>query len=99
MTKQMTTVVIGSLRVKWGGGEGGTDLSKLFSFPFCKKVYSKGKNLLPLRKKNLRGRMVRASNFGSQGLGLESNWRQNSCHDCMALHCTEPFIVLLPSSW
>ena len=25
-------------------------------------------------------------------------WRRNSAHDCTVLHCTEPFIVIFPSS-
>ena len=28
----------------------------------------------------------------------KSSWRQNSAYDCMALHCTEPFIIILPST-
>ena len=35
---------------------------------------------------------------GDLGLRFESRWRQNSAHDCMTLHCTEPFIITLPSS-
>ena len=42
--------------------------------------------------------MVRVPDFGSGGLGYESCWRQNSSHDCIACGCTEPFIIILPSS-
>ena len=35
----------------------------------------------------------------SQDPGLESRWRQNSAHDCMAFLCTEPLIIILPLSW
>ena len=42
--------------------------------------------------------MVSAPDFGSRGPRFESCWRQNSAHDCMVLHCTEHFIVTLPSS-
>ena len=48
--------------------------------------------------KCLGGRVVSAPNFGPQGPGFESHWRQNSAHDCTVLHCTNPFIVTLPSS-
>ena len=42
--------------------------------------------------------MVSASDLGSQGPGFKSHWRQNSAHDdCTMLHCTEPFIIILPS--
>ena len=37
-------------------------------------------------------------NFGSQGQGFKSSWRQNSAHDCVALYCTEFFIIILPFS-
>ena len=30
---------------------------------------------------------------------IESRWRQNSTHHCMALHCPEPFKVTFWSSW
>ena len=43
--------------------------------------------------------MISAADLGSQGPSFESHWRrQNSAHDCMALHCTEPFIITLPLS-
>ena len=42
--------------------------------------------------------MVNAPNFDSQGFGFKSYWRQNSAHGCMALLCTEPFIITLKSS-
>ena len=29
---------------------------------------------------------------------LETCWWSNSPHDCMALHCTDPFIIIHPSS-
>ena len=35
---------------------------------------------------------------GSRGPGFESCWRWNSSDDFMTLHCTEPFIITLPSS-
>ena len=35
---------------------------------------------------------------GSRGHGFESRCRQTSAHDCMLLHCTEPFIGNLTSS-
>ena len=31
-------------------------------------------------------------------LGLNPAVWWNSAHDCMVLHCTEPFIITLPSS-
>ena len=34
----------------------------------------------------------------SLGSGFESRWRLNSTHDCMMLHCAEPFIIALPLS-
>ena len=37
------------------------------------------------------------ADFGSRGPGFESLWRQNSTHDYMVFHCTEPFIINLPS--
>ena len=37
--------------------------------------------------------MVSMSDCGSQGPEFGSHWRQNSAHDHMALHCTEPFII------
>ena len=30
----------------------------------------------------------------SGGSGFKSQWRQNSAHDCTALHCTEPIIII-----
>ena len=40
--------------------------------------------------------MLNASDFASQGPGFKSYCRQNSAHDCMALHDTDPFISILP---
>ena len=37
-----------------------------------------------------------APDFRSQGPWFKSRWRRNSVYDCMALHCTEPFIIILP---
>ena len=48
--------------------------------------------------KCLGGRVVSALDLRLQGLRFESRCRGNSIHDCMALHCTEPFIMILPSS-
>ena len=48
--------------------------------------------------KHLGGQMVSAPGFRSQGPGFEFGLGQNSADDCMAFHCTEPFIVTLPSS-
>ena len=45
---------------------------------------------------HLGARVVSASNSGSQGHRLR--WRQNSASDCMVLHCTEPFSIILRSS-
>ena len=42
--------------------------------------------------------MVSAPGFGSQGPVFEFHWRRDLAHDCSALHCTEPFIIILPSS-
>ena len=42
--------------------------------------------------------MVSAVYFGSEGPGFESHWRWNSAHNCMAFHCAEIFIIILPSS-
>ena len=42
--------------------------------------------------------MVTAPDFRSWRHGLESRWRRNSPHDCMALHCTKPSIITLPLS-
>ena len=39
-----------------------------------------------------------AINFRLKGAGFEYCWRLNSAPDCMTLHCTEPFIITLPSS-
>ena len=41
--------------------------------------------------------MVSTPNFGSQVPEFKSCWK-NSAHDCMALHYTEPFIIILPLS-
>ena len=30
---------------------------------------------------------------------FESRQRRNSAHGCMALHCAEPFIIVLSMSW
>ena len=30
--------------------------------------------------------------------GFEFSWRQNSAHDCIVLHCTEPFLIIRPLS-
>ena len=43
------------------------------------------------------GGVVSVSDFRS-GLMFESYWRRNSAHDCTGLHCTELFIITLPSS-
>ena len=43
--------------------------------------------------------VVIAPNFWSWGAGFKSCWRRNSAPDCMAFHCTVPFIIILPSSW
>ena len=42
--------------------------------------------------------VVSTPDFGSQDPGFESLYKRNSAHDCMALHCTEPNIITLPSS-
>ena len=42
--------------------------------------------------------VVSAPDFRFRGLVFESHWRRNSSHDCMVLHCLEPFIIILPSS-
>ena len=39
------------------------------------------------------GRVVSPPDFGSHGPRFKSCWRH-----CMALYCTEPFIIILPSS-
>ena len=39
--------------------------------------------------------MVNAHNFRSLGPDFGSSWRQNSAHDYMALHYTEPSGVIL----
>ena len=36
--------------------------------------------------------------FWSQSQGLKSLYRPNSAYDCMALYCTEPYIMSLWSS-
>ena len=36
--------------------------------------------------------------FESQGPRFESLLRRTSTHDCMVFHCSEPFIITLPSS-
>ena len=43
-------------------------------------------------------RVVNASKFGSRGPVFESHWILNATHDYMAFHCTEHFIMSLPSS-
>ena len=40
-----------------------------------------------------------APDFGSRGLSFESRWRQDSFRTLTVLHCTEPFMFTLPSSW
>ena len=50
------------------------------------------------KPKHLGSQVLNASDFASQGPGFESCCRQNSAHDCMALHDTEPFIIILPLS-
>ena len=42
--------------------------------------------------------VVSAPNFESQGPRFESSWRQNSAHNCMAVHYTEPFVIIPTSS-
>ena len=42
--------------------------------------------------------MISTHNIRSGGQGLEFRQRRNSAHDCTALHCTEPFIIILSSS-
>ena len=42
----------------------------------------------------LDGRVVGAPDYGPQGSGFKSCWRQNSVIDCMVLHCTEPIVWL-----
>ena len=42
--------------------------------------------------------MVSAPDLRSIGPGFKSHWRWNSSHDCLVLHCREPFIIILPSS-
>ena len=49
--------------------------------------------------KRPRGRAVSAPDFGSRGLGFESRWTRVSVLTLTALHCTEPFMFTLPSSW
>ena len=44
------------------------------------------------------GRVVRATDFWSQSPGLKSLYWKNSAYDCMALYCTEPYIMSLWSS-
>ena len=44
------------------------------------------------------GRVVSARDFWSQGLKFEFQWRWNLAHGCTAFHCTEPFIINLPSA-
>ena len=39
--------------------------------------------------------MVSAPGFMSLEPGPEYHWWGNSAHDCMALHCIEPFIITL----
>ena len=41
---------------------------------------------------------VGAFNFRTRGPGFKSRWGQYSAHDFMGLHCTEPFIIILPLS-
>ena len=48
--------------------------------------------------KHLGGQVVSAPGFVSWGPRFESHLLQNSAHDCTALHCTEPFIIILQSS-
>ena len=42
--------------------------------------------------------VVSPPDFRSRGPGFKSHWRQHSVHDCTALHCKEPFIIILPLS-
>ena len=48
--------------------------------------------------KCLGGQMASMPDFGSQGMGFESCWKQNSTLDFAALLCTEPFSIILQSS-
>ena len=50
-----------------------------------------------LNSEQPRGRAVSAHDFGSRGLGFESRWKRDSFRT--ALHCAEPFMFTLPSSW
>ena len=44
------------------------------------------------------GWVVSTPDIGSWGSGFGSPCSWNSAHDSTALHCTEPFIIILPSS-
>ena len=44
------------------------------------------------------GLVVSAPDFGSQNPEFKSHWKRNSALDCLALHCIEPFIIILPWS-
>ena len=44
------------------------------------------------------GQAVNTPDDRSWGTGFKYCWRQNSAHDCKALHCTESFIITFPSS-
>ena len=63
------------------------------NYPACKELT---KSILHL--KHLVGQVVSASDFGSRVHGFESHRRWTSAHDCMALHCTKPFIITHTSS-
>ena len=43
--------------------------------------------------------MVDASDKESRESGFECCWGWNSAHDCMKLHCTELFLVIIPAAY
>ena len=48
-----------------------------------------------LLQKRLGGHVVSTPDFRLWGPGFESRTRRNSTDDCITLHCTEPFIIIL----
>ena len=76
--------------------------NKVWSTHVSLKIYMYYQNPYIAKPSNflkcLGGQVVSIPDFEPQGPRLESWWKQNSTHNCMALHCTEPFIITPPLS-
>ena len=72
------------------------------SYDWAVKLQLKQKNIklwfVQISEEELHDWVVSTLDFGSQGPWFESHWRQNSAHDFTVLHCTEHFIIILPSA-